>query len=81
MASPYGQIEELCEERERHWLRCKQIVDLPVTHDYKNRQLWEEAIKELVDFINYMRALGRYDLASRGHHFAAEVLVEGEKED
>lgn len=77
----YTRIEELCAERERHWLRCKQILGLPETHDYKDRQLWEEGTKELVDFMNYARALGEYAFASRAHHLAVEWLDKSRKED
>lgn len=79
--SAYTRVQELCEERERHWLRCKQIMDLPEEHNYKERNLWEEAIKELVDFMNYTGALGRYDLSARGHILAVEVLDESKKEE
>lgn len=72
-------IEELVEERERHWLRCKKIMGLPATHDYKKRLLWEEGIKELVDFVNYMDASGQPGFAARGRAFAAEVLEESRK--
>lgn len=78
--SAYTRIQELVEERERHWLRCKEILDLPKRHNYKDRLLWEEAIKELTDFINYMRALGEHRLASKGHHLAVELLDKSMKE-
>lgn len=68
-------IRKLAAERERHYLVCKAIVG-GKDHDYGQRDLRLEALKEVADLYNYLNALGAYDFVIEVEDLGARMVVE-----
>ena len=64
----------LAKERQTHYLFCKQILGR-AGHDYDRRDLVVEALKEAADLVNYLEALGAYELMIRARDLGDDLAA------